>query len=187
MQLTSSHTLKTFTIDHDSWKANAQDIMGAAFYMGAKRSEASRTYTAEQHRQARKDSAMFSPAATIPCLHWPRFIQARIGLTSHLLTHFTNQTPPPWRWDGGHRRHGRTNDIITARFTTVAYICVSSLANILNVSDNSFYFISNKSDNFIEMIGPKNEPSGEVIMSINLIMFTFKSRSMDHNYGNLEK
>ena len=38
-------SFKTFTIDHDSWEAGAQDRFGwrAAFYEGAKRSEVSRT------------------------------------------------------------------------------------------------------------------------------------------------
>ena len=42
-------SLKTFTIEHDSWEAEAQDICGwrAAVYEGAKISEAGRTNAAE--------------------------------------------------------------------------------------------------------------------------------------------
>ena len=121
--------LKTFTIDHDSWEAEAQDIRGwrAAIYEGATRSEASRTYAAEQRRQARKDSAKSSAAATIPCPHCPRLFQARIGLKSHLRTHLTYQTPPPRRLDNGHRRHRRTNDIFSCGYTKNRYNKILSL------------------------------------------------------------
>ena len=65
----------------------------AAVYEGAKISEARKTYAAEQRRPARKDSDKSFAAATIPCLYCPRLFQAMIGVTSHLCTHFTNQTP----------------------------------------------------------------------------------------------
>ena len=43
-------SLRTFTIDHDSWEAEAQDRCGcrATVYEGAKRFEASRTYSAQE-------------------------------------------------------------------------------------------------------------------------------------------
>ena len=51
-------SLKTFTIGHDSWEAEAQGRCGwrAAVYEGAKRPEANRTYAAEHiAAQARKE------------------------------------------------------------------------------------------------------------------------------------
>ena len=87
---------KTFTTDHDSWEAEAQDRCRwrAAVYEGAKRSETRGTHAAEQGRHARKDSAKSSAAAAIPCPHRPRLFQARMGWTSQLGTPLTNQPPP---------------------------------------------------------------------------------------------
>ena len=60
-----------FTIDPDSLEVTAHDSCGAraAVHKGIKRCEAHRAYTGEQWRQARKDIAKFSVAATIPCPH----------------------------------------------------------------------------------------------------------------------
>ena len=69
----------------------------AAVYEGTKGSEAIKTHAAEQRRQARKDSARSSAAATIPCPHCPSLFQARISLTSHLHTDLTNYPPPPFK------------------------------------------------------------------------------------------
>ena len=90
---------KTFTIDLDSCEAEVQDICGwrAAVYEGTKGSKASKTHAAEQCRKARTDSVKSSAAAPIPCPHCPRLFQAKIGLTSHLHTDLTNQTPYPQR------------------------------------------------------------------------------------------
>ena len=75
-------SLKTFTIDQNSWEAEAQDRCGwrAAIYEGTKRSEASRTHAAEQRRQAKKESAKSSAAATLPCPHCP----SKQGSASHV-------------------------------------------------------------------------------------------------------
>ena len=62
-------SLRTFTFDHDSWEAEAQDRCGcrATVYEGAKRFEANRTYSAEQHRKVRTDSAnCHPPLPTLP-------------------------------------------------------------------------------------------------------------------------
>ena len=91
-------SLKTFTIDHHSWEAEAHDILcrwRVAVCEAPKDLKSAGHNAAEQRRQAKKDSAKSSAAATLPCPQCPRLFQARIGLTSHLQTQLTNQTPPP--------------------------------------------------------------------------------------------
>ena len=107
--------LKTFTIDPDSWKAEAQDRYGrrAAVHKGAQRCEASgymqRSSAGRSGKIAPSLMQLPQPLAYTHRLHCTRLFHAWIGFTSHILTHFTNQTPPPRRGHDGHRRYRRTN------------------------------------------------------------------------------
>ena len=83
-------SLKAFDINHKTWEQTAVDrsLWRAAVKQGAKSCEKGRTATAEQKREARKNSAHRSPAAAnVPCPHCPRMFRAQIGLISHLRTH----------------------------------------------------------------------------------------------------
>ena len=73
-------SLRTLTIDTDSWEVAAQDRV--AVRKGARRCEASRSHAAQQCRQTRKDSAKSSAAATISCPLCPKRFHAKIGTST---------------------------------------------------------------------------------------------------------
>ena len=83
--------LKEFAIDHVGWEQAAQDRSSwrSVLHKGATQSEARRSKSAEEKRQARKAkiNRIDVSEATIPCPHCPRMFRARIGLISHLRTH----------------------------------------------------------------------------------------------------
>ena len=87
---TLKETLKSFSINPDSWEEAAQNRSNwrVAVHNGAKYHENTRTMAAEKKRQARKENTEkhLSPAS-IPCPYCTRTFHAQIGLISHLRTH----------------------------------------------------------------------------------------------------
>ena len=87
---TLKETLKSFSINPDSWEEAAQNRSNwrVAVHNGVKYHENTRTMAAEKKRQTRKENLErnLSPAS-IPYTYCTRTFHAHIGLINHLRTH----------------------------------------------------------------------------------------------------